>query len=175
MRRWGGSKEQWETGVYHMEKEQWHLLWTGEQSFWRAVPQRIAAEHVTLEGLMEPRRSSTGQPYKIPRLMAVHDGECAQTMRILLSRGIAGINERTRGLTQRWLDMVDWRAANTRDASSNISRSFDPARAWVERQERAPTANMSLPAPAAHECCNHLVQLATELRQEAVATTMDSK
>ena len=95
-------------------------------------------------------------------------------MRILLSRGIAGIDERTRGLTQRWLDMVDWRAANIRDASLSFSRSLDPARAWVERQERAPTANMSLPAPTAHECANHLAQLATELRQEAVATAMDS-
>jgi hypothetical protein len=170
----GGSKDQWETGVWHMEKEQWHLLWTGEQAFWRAVPQLIAAGHVTVEGLMEPRRSSTGQPYKIQRLMAVHDGECTQTMRILLSRGIAGIDERTRGLTQRWLDMVDWRAANTRDAPLSISRSLDPARAWVERQERAPTANMSLPASTAHECANHLAQLATELRQEVVATAMDS-
>ena len=25
----GGSKDQWEAGVWHMEKEQWDLLWTG--------------------------------------------------------------------------------------------------------------------------------------------------
>jgi hypothetical protein len=23
--------------VWHMNKEQWHLLWTGEQAFWQAV------------------------------------------------------------------------------------------------------------------------------------------
>jgi len=108
--------------------------------------------------------------------LVIKESTCddTQTMRILLSRGIAGIDERTRGITPRWLDMVDWRAANIRDASLSISRSLDPARAWVERQERAPTANMSLPAPTAHECANHLAQLATELRQEAVATAMDS-
>jgi hypothetical protein len=55
-----------------------------------------------LEGLMEPRRSSTGHPYKIQLLMSVHDGECTQTMCILLSRGIAGIDERTRGITHRY-------------------------------------------------------------------------
>ena len=33
----GGSKDQWEAGVWHMDKEQWNLLWTGEQAFWKAV------------------------------------------------------------------------------------------------------------------------------------------
>ena len=27
----GGSKDQWEAGMWHMDKEQWNLLWTGEQ------------------------------------------------------------------------------------------------------------------------------------------------
>ena len=39
----GGSKDQWEAGVWHMDKEQWHLLWTGEQAFWQAVPRLLAA------------------------------------------------------------------------------------------------------------------------------------
>ena len=26
----GGSKDQWEAGVWHMDKEQWNLLWTEE-------------------------------------------------------------------------------------------------------------------------------------------------
>ena len=30
----GGSKDQWEAGVWHMDKEQWDLIWTGEQAFW---------------------------------------------------------------------------------------------------------------------------------------------
>jgi hypothetical protein len=29
----GGSKDQWEAGVWHMEEEQLDLLWTGEQAF----------------------------------------------------------------------------------------------------------------------------------------------
>jgi hypothetical protein len=101
-----------------MDKEQWHLPWTGEQAFWQAVPRFIAAGHGTVAGLTEPRKSSTGQPYKIPRLMAAQDGECTQTLRIVLSRGIAGIDERTRGLAPRWFDMVDWRSATVGSAQS---------------------------------------------------------
>ena len=77
--------------MWHMEKEQWDLLWTGEQAFWKAVPHLLAAGHHTAEELTEPRRSSTGQPYKIPRLMTAQEGERNKTM----SRGIGGIDERT--------------------------------------------------------------------------------
>jgi len=97
----GGSKDQWEAGVWHMDKEQWDLLWTGEQAFWKAVPHLMAAGHRTAEALTEPRKLDTGRPYKIPQLMAAKEGESTQIMRILVSRGIGGIDERTRGLTQR--------------------------------------------------------------------------
>ncbi len=92
----GGSKDQWEAGVWHMDKEQWDLLWTGEQAFWKAVPHLLSAGYHTAEELTEPRRHGAGRPYKIPRLMAAQEGECTQTMRIILSRGIGGIDERTR-------------------------------------------------------------------------------
>ena len=52
----GGRKDQWGAGVCHMDKEQWHLLWTGEQAFWQAV----AAGHGTMEGLTEPRKRAMG-------------------------------------------------------------------------------------------------------------------
>ncbi len=107
--------------MWHMDKEQWNLLRTGEQAFWKAMPRLVASGHYTAEGITEPRRSSTGQPYKIPRLMAAQDGECIQTMRTLLSRGIAGIDERTRGLTQRWFVMVDWRSANVGSAQLGVN------------------------------------------------------
>ena len=94
-----------------MDEEQWDLLWTGEQAFWKAVPHLLAAGYHTAEELTEPRRQGAGRPYKIPRLMAAQEGECTQTMRIILSRGIGGIDERTRELTQRWFDMVDWRSS----------------------------------------------------------------
>ena len=97
----GGSKDQWEAGVWHMDKEQWNLLWTGEQAFWKAVPHLMAAGHRTAEALTEPRKFDTGRPYKIPQLMAAQEGERTQLMRILVSRGIGGIDERTRWLTQR--------------------------------------------------------------------------
>jgi hypothetical protein len=70
----GGSKDQWEAGVWHMDKEQWDLIWTGEQAFWKTVPHLLAAGHYTAEELTEPRRSSTGQPYKISRLMTAMRG-----------------------------------------------------------------------------------------------------
>ena len=108
----GGSKDQWEAGVWHMDKEQWDLLWTGEHIFWKAVPHLLAAGHRTAEALTEPRKLDTGRPYKIPQLMAAQEGERTQLMRILVSRGIGVIDERTRGLTQRWFDMVDWRSAH---------------------------------------------------------------
>jgi hypothetical protein len=73
----GGSKDQWEAAVWHMDKEQWDLIWTGEQAFWKTVSHLLAAGHYTAEELTEPRRSSTGQPYKIPRLMTAHQGERA--------------------------------------------------------------------------------------------------
>ena len=116
----GGSKDQWEAGVWHMDKEQWNLLWTGEQAFWKAVPHLMAAGHRTAEALTEPRKLDTGRPYKIPQLMAAQEGERTQLMRILVSRGIGGIDERTRWLTQRWFDMVDWRSAQVGRASEII-------------------------------------------------------
>jgi len=69
-----------------MDKEQWHLLWTGKQAFWQAVPRLLASSPCTVERLTEPRKSSTGQPCKIPRLMAAQDGECTQLLRICCRR-----------------------------------------------------------------------------------------
>ena len=86
----GGSKDQWEAVVWHMDKEQWNLLWSGEQAFWKAVPHLMAAGHRTAEALTEPRKLDTGRPYKIPQLMAAQEGERTQLMRILVSRGIEG-------------------------------------------------------------------------------------
>jgi len=103
-----------------MDKEQWNLLWTGEQAFWKAVPHLMAAGHRTAEALTEPRKLDTGRPYKIPQLMAAQEGERTQLMLILVSRGIGGIDERTRWLTQRWFDMVDWRSAQVGRASEII-------------------------------------------------------
>jgi hypothetical protein len=31
--------------VWHMDKEQWDLLWTGEQAIWKTVPHLLAAGH----------------------------------------------------------------------------------------------------------------------------------
>jgi hypothetical protein len=47
-------KDQWEAGVWHMDKEQWHLLWPGEQDFWKTVQRLLASGHCTAEGLTEP-------------------------------------------------------------------------------------------------------------------------
>ena len=149
-----------------MEKEQWGLLWTGEQAFWKEVPHLLAAGHHTVEELTEPRRPSNGQPYKIPRLMAAKEGDHTQLTRILLSRGIGGINDRTRGLTQRWFDMVDWRSAHVGNTRLGVSRSIEgytetlkgevhqqhPARTWVERQEQKSGGHEPERIPTTREC-----------------------
>jgi hypothetical protein len=87
-------------------------------------------------------------------------------MRILLSRGIGGIDERTRGLTQRWFDMVDWRSAHVGSARLGVSRSIEgytqklegevdrqhPARTWVERQEQKSVVHELEQIPTPSEC-----------------------
>jgi hypothetical protein len=175
----GGSKDQWEAGVWHMDKEQWNLLWTGEQAFWKAVPHLMAAGHRTAEALTEPRKLDTGRPYKIPQLMAAQEGERTQLMRILVSRGIGGIDERTRGLTQRWFDMVDWRSAQVGSARLGVSRSIEgytrklegevnvhhPARIWVERQENKSVVNEPERLPTTSECGRHLLRIIEGLKQ----------
>jgi hypothetical protein len=175
----GGSKDQWEAGVWHMDKEQWNLLWTGEQAFWKAVPHLMAAGHRTAEALTEPRKFDTGRPYKIPQLMAAQEGERTQLMRILVSRGIGGIDERTRWLTQRWFDMVDWRSAQVGSARLGVSRSIEgyarklegevnvqhPARIWVERQENKSVVNEPERLPTTGECGHHLLQIVTGWKQ----------
>jgi hypothetical protein len=168
----GGSKDQWEAGVWHMEKEQWDLLWTGEQAFWKAVPHLLVAGHHTAEELAEPRRPSNGRPYKIPRLMAAQEGERTQLILILLSRGIGGINDRTRGLTEWWFDMVDWRSAHVSNTRLGVSQSIEgytktlegevhlqhPARTWVDRQEQKSRGHESEQIQTTSECEHHLLQ-----------------
>ena len=161
----------------------WDLLWTGEQAFWKAVPHLLAAGYHTAEELTEPRRQGTGRPYKIPWLRGAQVGACTQTMRIILSRGIGGIDERTRGLTQRWFDMVDWRSAQVRSARLGVSLSIEgyaktlesevsqqhPARTWVERQEGKSRGHKLEQLPTTSECGHHLLQMIMQLKQGALA------
>ena len=90
----------------------------------------------------------------IPRLMRQDEdsGEhYKQFFRDLLPQRIIGISDRTLGIVQRWLDMVDWRMSKVRSCSSkqrsNITHYFGklisakvkeghPAGRWVEGQER---------------------------------------
>ena len=99
-------------------------------------------------------------------------------MRIILSRGVGGIDERTRGLTQRWFDMVDWRSAHVGNARLGVSRSITgyaqqlggevsqqhPGRTWVERQERSAEHPLKLP-PTASECGDHLLRMVEKQQQ----------
>jgi hypothetical protein len=57
----GGSKDQWEAGVWHMDKEQWNLLWTGEQAFWKAVSHLMAAGHRHGNSQMQHNGSSCSE------------------------------------------------------------------------------------------------------------------
>ena len=94
-------------------------------------------------------------------------------MRIILSRGIGGIDERTRGLTQRWFDLVDWRSAHVGNARLGVSRSIagyaqqlegevsqqHPGRTWVERQEGKSEGHPLKQPPTTSECGHNLLQM----------------
>jgi hypothetical protein len=126
-----------------MDKEQWNLLWTGEQAFWKAVPHLMAAGHRTAEALTEPRKLDTGRPYKIPNLNgSTRKGSVLNSCGSWCREASGGIGERTRGLTQRWFDMVDWRSAQVGSARLGVSRSIEGyARKLGGRGECAPPSS----------------------------------
>ena len=172
----GGSKSSWEDGVWHMEKEQWKLLWDGEQAFWEAVPKLIAAGHVGVESMAQSTSTGRAEVRKIPPLARVNAEEGTQTVRILVVRGLTDIKEKSRHTMQRWLDMVDWRAvrAGSTTAQRRLSvewylkrgagqvRADHPARTWVERQEgRTVQGTRTDGAPDARACAE-LMQKAIE-------------
>ena len=104
-----------------------------------------------------------------------------------MSRGIAGIDERTRGLAQRWFDIVDWRLAYVGSDQSGVSHIIEghskklegevrrqhPSRVWVERQERKSQAKEPERTTTTHECTSHLLQLVGGLRQEVTRATTE--
>ena len=51
----GGSYQSWEEGVWHMDKEQWKLVWEGEDTFWSAVPKVLTAGYTTVERMAQSR------------------------------------------------------------------------------------------------------------------------
>jgi hypothetical protein len=56
----GGSKDQWEAGVWHMDKEQWDLLCTGEQASGRRC--RISLQ-VEVDEVQEAQGQEKGYAY----------------------------------------------------------------------------------------------------------------
>jgi hypothetical protein len=85
-----GIADRWGAGVWHIDTEQWTLYGLANRPSGRQCHVFLQRGYYTEEGLTEPGRLSTGQTYKIPRLMTAKNGECTHTMQILLSRGIAG-------------------------------------------------------------------------------------
>ena len=147
----GGSYQSWEEGVWHMDKEQWKLVWEGEDTFWAAIPKILTAGYTTVEKMAQSRWLEENVVHKVPRLARVNAEEGTQTLRILFTRDVAGISERARGTIQRWLDMVDWRAAeipaNSRWRQESVKwllekgqgvRKDHPACKWAEEQEKRP-------------------------------------
>jgi hypothetical protein len=59
----GGSKDQWEAGVWHMDKEQWNLLWTGEQWVCGSLQERTEETELWK---WEPM----ARPQRVPMLLA---------------------------------------------------------------------------------------------------------
>jgi hypothetical protein len=85
----GGIKDQWEALVWHMDKEQWDLLWTGEQEGFleggASSPCCRVQHSRTANGTQKADHWATIQD---PTANAAQEGERTQIMRILLSRGV---------------------------------------------------------------------------------------
>ena len=167
----GGGKASWERGIWDMEKEQWKLLWEGEAAFWKIVPKLISAGFSAAEDMAQSKHSAAGKVYKIPTLTRVNAEEGTQTVRILLAKGLEGVDEKTRGTVQRWLDMVDWRGARVGQSALSMRKSVGwyleregngvrnnhPARKWVEDQEARMVGEHASRTPGAvRECAEDL-------------------
>ena len=136
-----------------MDRDQWNLVWEGERRFWEIVPKLLERGLCSVRDAQHEAYGAT-RGISIPRLMRQDEdsGEhYKQFFRVLLPQRIIGISDRTLGIVQRWLDMVDWRMSKVRSCSSkqrsNITHYFGnvisakvkeghPAWRWVEGQER---------------------------------------
>lgn len=138
-------QDQWEAGLWHIEKGRWTLLWTGTDTKRRT----FTRDSKVNGGSLFVR---DGKPFKdlTVNKPAAQEGGCTQNLQILLLGGTAGIDERTRGITQRWFKMLYWRSARVGSALAEVKWSTESKngrlggelnrrhsqRAWVERQER---------------------------------------
>ena len=191
----GGDRSSWEDGVWNMQKEQWKLVWDGERAFWNVVPKLIAAGYARVEDMAQGTCEGSTKVRKIPLLTRVNTEEGTQTVRILLTRELAGVQERTRHTMQRWLDMVDWRAARVGskpdqkkqgiewylERGTGQVRSNHPARTWVEGQEKQATSGTQAKGTLDVKECSEILEqmikaersmesIDQEERQKAVAT-----
>jgi hypothetical protein len=95
---------------------------------------------------------------------------CTQTQRIVLSRGITGINKMTRGLVQLWFDMVDWRSANIGRDQSGASQSIEGHTRKLKGEFEAPHTQKPQ-----HECSTLeticVVQLCVQHHCEHIQTS----
>ena len=154
--------ERLEAMLVQAYKWAWGLPWTTASDVF-TLPSVVAGNRHHGAGIMPPP-STVPQDEEDP----VTDGSAGRRVhpqsRGLLSRGIEGIGERTRGLAQRLFDMVDWRSANVDIAQLGVSRGIEghtkklegevnrqhPARVWVERQERESAAKKPDRTPTTH-------------------------
>ena len=162
--------------MWHMEKEQWKLLWDGEKAFWEAVPKLVAAGHVGVEGMAQSTSTGRAEVRKIPPLARVNAEEGTQTVRILVARGLTDTKEQIRHTMQRWLDMVDWRAVRVGSTTAQRRLSVEwylkrgagqvradhPARTWVERQEGRAVQGTRTDGTLDARACAELMQKAIE-------------
>ena len=143
----GGRKDSWAADAWHIEQEQWKLLWEGEEAFWKSVPHLYKADIVRVEQLpQEPR------PYQqrviLPALFQEEQQAGVQRIRVLAPRGLAGISDKVQGVLQRWIDLIDWRALHLRQDAVRQANSIrpyltgkvprsHPAATWVSHRETA--------------------------------------
>ena len=107
-----GKQFHWDTDTWHMERDQWNLVWEGERRFWEIVPKLLERGLCSVRDAQQEAYGAT-RGISIPRLMRQDEdsGEhYKQFFRVLLPQRILGISDRTLGIVQRWLDMEIGRA-----------------------------------------------------------------
>ena len=163
----GGRRDSWAADAWHIEQEQWKLLWDGEEAFWKSVPHLHRADIVRVEQLpQEPKPFRQGGI--LPTLFQEEQQTGAQRIRVLTPRGLAGISDKVQGTLQRWIDLIDWRALHLRQDTVRQANSIrpyltgmvprsHPAVTWVSHREPVGGQSRGNERISTAEECAHII------------------
>ena len=84
---------------------QWELLFRGEDAFWRSAEALRAAGY---DSVLSLTHDIVNDNRLVPMLTREQESRGTQHIRLLIPRGIQGVNENDRVTLQAWLELVDW-------------------------------------------------------------------